>query len=411
MFGGFSGANLDPVNTGYNWFGGITGFATPEATRYKLVSADGLFKNLRVVLSGAPGGTDKYTFTFMLNGNPTALTFDIVGAATSGSNMVNEIDVAPGDTISIQCDPTDTPLAVKATWTSVFEGDISAESLILGGSSNPFYEGILEYAQVMGQYSQLGGGENEFREVIPTAGTIKDLYVKLSESPGVGAGDAYSLTLRLNGATVAQSLIATIVQPATTGSDLVHNLVVAAGDIVTMMITPISTPSANPFGIWGMTFVADVDGESIVMGGGRTLDASATEYHTLVSAEAEAWGADETLKYQLGQTCTLKKLYILLSADPNGTFTFTLRIAIANSNVVATVVSPAATGNSGALEDTVANDEYVDLQVVPSDTPSGRVAFYGFVSTPVSAIAGGGAGAVVMGTKSLILDLLLEGII
>ncbi|GAG82181.1 unnamed protein product, partial [marine sediment metagenome] len=48
--------------------------------------------------------------------------------------------------------------------------------------------------------------------------------------------------------------------------------------------------------------------------------------------------------------------------------------------VVVAVTGAATMGNSAALEDTVANDEYVDLQVVPDDTPDAADVYWGFVS-------------------------------
>jgi len=382
IFGGFF-QEVHAINTEYESLVGGGSWTAPESLRYKLVSTDGIIKHLRVVLSGAPGVGTHYDFTLMVNGAPTALTLEIAGAATSGSNMVNEIDVAPSDTVSLQCVPDNNPSVWRAAWTCVFKGDTSAESLILGGSHYPLNSGATEYGQVMCSYTDYSNVENDFRQVVPTAGTIKDFYVKLSESPGVGAGDAYRFTVRLNGATVAQSLIVTITQPATTGNDLAHNLVVAAGDVLTMMIEPILTPSATPYACWGMTFLADVDGESIVLGGCKDdLDAALTEWNNLTSIEGWPWIANESLRYELGQVCTIKKLYILLSTPPGAgnTYTFTLRIAAANSNVVAVVTGAATTGNSAALEDTVANDDYVDLQVVPDGTPDTADAYWGFVS-------------------------------
>jgi len=380
LFGGYWG-NPSDTSTWYSSLASGSGWASSEASRYKLISTDGLIKNLRVVLNGAPGGATKYTFTLMVDGAPTALTLEIVGVATSGSNMVNEIDVTPGQTVSLQCDPEGTPTLRKVTWTSVFEGDTPAESLIMGGASTTLHLTDTEYGQVMGAYTWYTVIENDYRQVVPTAGTIKHFYVKMDIAAGVGAGDAYRFTLRLNGATVAQSLIVTITQPATTGSDLAHNLVVAAGDILTMMIEPILTPSATPFAQWGMTFVADTDGESIVLGGSvDDLDNAATEYIYLAGYELNPWINDETQRYQLGQVCTLSKFYVLLSAAPGAGNDYDFAIRIAGTNVVTLQISDAATtGNSGALSDTVALDEYVNLRCIPTDTPDVVNAYWGLV--------------------------------
>ena len=379
IFGGIRDL-LDDTATEYESPIGGSGWDATESRKYKLISTDGVIKNLRVKLDGSPGAGKHYDFTLMVNGAPAALTLEIADAATSGSNMVNEIDVAPGDTISIQCAPSGTPTARNATWTIMFEGDTANESLILGGSSESTDSTNTEFGQVMGTYSPYSTVENDFRQVIPTAGIIKNFYVKLNADPGV-APDAYTFTVRLNGATVGESLIVTITADDTTGSDLAHNLVVAAGDIVTMMIVPTDSPD-SVIAQWGMTFVADTDGESIVLGGSSNdLDNTTTEYHLLNGHSAQFWSPSEPWRLQLGQVCTLKKLYMLLSAAPGvgNKYDFTVRIAGAGSNVVATVSGAATTGNSGALEDTVANDEYVGLQVVPDSTPDAADAYWGLV--------------------------------
>lgn len=368
-----------PLATGYNW-------STTEGWRAKLVSTNGVIKQLRVKLYDAagnpasPGVGKHYTFTVMLNGNPTALTFDIADAATSGSNMVNEIIVTGGDIVSLQCTPDGTPTAVYAAWTSVFESDNFNESIIMGGGGAGLEPTAIEYGQVMGGYTSYSGIENDFRQVIPTAGTLKDFYVRLSIDPGT-APDAYRFTVRLNGATVAQSLIVTITANDITGSDFVHNLPVVAGDVITMMIEPLNLPSATPFAMWGMTFVADINGESITIGGVRSnLDPAATEYMTLSGWGGRSWIATEDDRYQLGQVCTLKKLHVLLSAPPGAGNDYDFALRIAGTNVVTLQISDAnITGDSGVLSDTVALDEYVNLRVIPTSSPNVADAYWGFV--------------------------------
>jgi len=377
IFGGYDNF-LDTTATKYQRIiGGSIWRATEDC--YKLVSTNGVIKNLRFKLSGAPGAGKKYTFTLMLNGAPTALTLEIADAATTGNDMVHEIVVTGGDYVSLRCVPTGTPTAVMATWTSMFEGDTPNESLILGGTHDPFSSADIQYGQVMGAYTFYTSTEDNFRQVVPTAGTIKNFYVKLNIDPGT-APDAYRLTLRKNG--ISQVLTVTITADATTGNDLVNSFAVVPGDILTMMVEPLNGPSATPFAHWGMTFVADIDGESIVLGGSYyPLDDTATEYYWLTSRENFFWDPDETIRYQLGQVCTIKKLHILLDTSPGAgkKYDFTIRIGAADSNVVATISDVATTGSSGPLIDTVALDDYVDLQVVPTNTPNVADAFWGFV--------------------------------
>jgi len=379
LFGGFY-HKLYNAATAYNTLVGGDNWFGSDTLVYKPVSTDGVIKYLRVKLSGAPGVGKKYTFALMLNGNPTALTLEIADGATTGSNMVNEIIVTAGDTVSLRCIPNGTPTQVYATWTSMFEGDNPNESLILGGGAQTLSSAGIRYCQVMCAYAVYTAVENDHREVMPTAGTIKDLYVQLDADPG-NAPDAYRFTLRLNGATVAQSLIVTITADDTTGSDLVHNLAVVAGDVLTMMIEPLNGPAVEPRAHWGMTFVADIDGESVVLSGiSNDLDDTLTEYNNVTGVRINWWTAIEGGRYQLGQICVLKKLHVLLSAPPGAGNDRDFAIRIAGTNVITLQISDAATtGDSGALEDTVVNDDYLTIRTIPTDTPDVADAYWGFV--------------------------------
>lgn len=371
--------SLDPAATEYNSpVGGYT-WAGTESWRLKPVSTDGVIKYLRAKLNGSPGAGKKYTFTLMVNKAPSSLTFEIADDATSGSNMVDEIVVTGGDTISIRCVPTGTPTVRSATWTSVFEGDTAKESLIMGGAGFSISNVDIEYAQVMCAATNYGVTENNYRQVCPTGGTFKNLYIRLGVDPGT-APDAYKFTLRKGG--ISQALTVTITADDKTGSDLVNTVDVVAGDVLTMMIEPLNTPSEVTHVSWGMTFVADVDSESIVMGGSSdNLPAADTEYYYFTSYELWAWHADETQRYLLGQACTLTKLHVLLSAAPGAGNDRDFAIRIAGTNVVTLQISDAeTTGDSGALEDTVALDEYVDLRTIPTSSPDIADAYWGFVS-------------------------------
>lgn len=380
LFGGFYNT-LSATVTEYNSLNSGNAWYSTANYNHQVVSTDGIIKSLRLRLSAAPGAGKHYDFTLMLNGAPTALTVEIADAAVDGNDMVHEIDVAPGDYINLECDPDNSPTAVYATWSSVFEGDTANESLILGTTRFPFNSGATEYGQISTPQYSPSVTENDFRQVVPTAGTIKNFYVKLNIDPGT-APDAYRFTVRLNGATDADSPIVTITANDTTGSDLVNELDVVAGDILTMMIEPLNGPSATPYGGWGLTFVADTDGESIVLAGSSNdLSNTVTEYNYLNNRDSNSWSATENQRYQLGQVCTVEKLYVLLSGTPGvgNKYDVYIRIAGADSNVIATVDGLNTTGNSGALEDDVALDEYVNMKVDPDSVPTTRDAYWGFV--------------------------------
>lgn len=379
IFGGAPHNLLNNNLTEYNAiYGGISWNVAERS--YKLISTDGIIKNLRVKLTAAPGAGTHYDFSLMLNGAPTALTVEIANAATLGDNTINEIDVTGGDYISIQCDPDTNPNAVYASWTIMFEGDTPNESLMMGGAYNTPDRFGVEYGQIFGSYTIFTNVENNYREVVPTAGTIKNFYVKLNVDPGV-APEAYRFTVRLNGATVANSPIVTITADATTGNDLVNELAVVAGDVLTMKVEPLNAPTIPVSPQWGLTFVADIDGESITIGGSSdNLNNLATEFNFLTSYEGRAWTNIEAQRYHLGQVCTLLKLHVLLSAAPGAGNDRDFSLRITGINVVTLQISDVATtGDSGVLSDTVALDDDVDLRTIPTGGPDAADAYWGFV--------------------------------
>lgn len=389
------GGKYISLHTTLTTYNSIVGASTwgPEAEAEKVVSTSGKIKNLRFKLNGSPGAGKHYDFTLMVNGAPSALTLEIADAATSGANTVNEIDVVAGDTVSIECNPDNTPTARYATWTSMFEGATTKESLILGGVGTGRSDMAISplYCPIMGAGRDTDGlamtpTENEARQICPTSGTIKNLYVQLLFDPGT-APDAYRFTLRKNG--VSQALTVTITADDTTGNDTVNEVTVAAGDVLTLMVEALNEPSSHAYPQWGMTFVADTDGESIVISGegANPLNAGATEYNRLLSWGMgwSAWDATESQRYQLGQLCTLKKLYVLLSAAPGDgkSYTFTLRKpgnGQADGNLTVTITGAATTtGNDTVNEDAIADDDYVDLKCVPAGTPDVVFAYWGVV--------------------------------
>ncbi|GAI01017.1 unnamed protein product, partial [marine sediment metagenome] len=260
--------------------------------------------------------------------------------------------------------------------------DTANESILLFGVDSPS-PSITNYCRPAGYGPR--SSEIEVRCVCPTSGIIKNLYVQLSQDPGV-APDAYTITLRLNGATVAQSSIVTIVADDRTGNDVAHNLAVVASDVLTVMITPTGDPDILGVAM-GLTFVAAIDGESLILGGSfNPYDNTATEYNHLTGTVESPWTVTEAERYQLAQKCTLKKLYVLLDAAPGAgnKFTFTVRknAASPSGGLVVEIADAATTGNDTTNTITVVNDDELDLMCVPTNTPTGGRAYWGLVGSP-----------------------------
>lgn len=381
------GGSFQPLNTNTKYNSLVGGFSWQDTELYysKPVSTDGIIKHLRVKLSAATNAAG-FTFTLMVNGAPTALAFTI-SSADSGSDMVHEIDVTGGDTVSLRAVDNGAGSVTSVAWSCVFEGDTPNESIILGGTNLPTSVDTTEFGRLMGAWDNMGIGEVGEEQVCPTAGTIKNFYVRLDLDPGTSP-DAYRFTLRVNGLNsddgAGNPLRVTIIANNKTGNDTAHEITVAAGDTLAIMVEPISTPAVATGVHWGMTFVADIDGESIVLGDTtQVLDNAATEYNQIqTEADSTAFDTDEDLRLQLCQVCVLKKLYVILAGTPGAgnSYDITVRVAKADSDVTVHIHDSDTAGNSGALTDTVALDDYVNLKSVPLSTPTARAIKWGLVS-------------------------------
>ena len=393
----------------YNW-GGYNG-------NLQIITTPGTLRNLRVELDDVPG-TGTYTFSLWravgtAAGAITTLTCTVAADGTIASDTAHDVAVAVGDAIALQCDPDSPDNARYARWTIEFEGDNANESLIL--SSTTVYSFQTSWV-ALGGYGH--DTEVNCRRVCPTSGVIKNLYVQLNGSDPGTDPDAYKYTLRIANAgnsyvLTDTTLTCTITADDRTGHDTVHEITVAAGDWLTIEIEPLNSPTNAPFTSFGLTFEADIDGESIIWGGSTdNLSNTDTEYNDIAGYKILAWTATEAQRYQLAQSCTLKKLYMLLSGDPGGTdkYTFTVRLEGASpaSGLTVEIAGGSTTGNDTTHTIAVSDGNTVNMMVVPTDTPAVVDAYWGLVcyivegDYPISSIVYIGVKPVV--TRKIIVE-------
>lgn len=376
LIGGIDDA-LNFTATEYNSIVGGQGWVDADSRVRQVVSAAGNIKNLRIVLAAAPSAGDSFAFTLMLNGSPTGLTCTVSNTDTTASDMVNEVAVVAGDTISLRVVPTSSPDSVDCFWTMVFDSTTTKESLLLGGVDNLVSSSSTEYSFVSGAVNWNVVQDNR-RQVIAAPGNISHLYVELAADPGT-APDAYKFTLMLNGSPTA--LTCTITADATTGNDTGNSIAVVAGDYVAIRCEPLNTPSVTTGVAWGMKFTATTDGESLIMNGHfNNLSSSTTEYNFLSGLEDD-WTTSESDRRQAAQACTLKDLYVLLNDSPGSgnSYIFTLRKGAADTTLEVTIADAATTGNDTANDVAIVNDNLLGMQVVPISVPSSRDAYWGLV--------------------------------
>jgi hypothetical protein len=83
--------------------------------------------------------------------------------------------------------------------------------------------------------------ESDIQQPMPVAGTISDFYIILNGSPG--NNNSYTFVVRKNGAST--TVTCTISDTDTTGSDLTNFVDFDIGDLISIMATPASSPTAR----------------------------------------------------------------------------------------------------------------------------------------------------------------------
>lgn len=262
-----------------------------------------------------------------------------------------------------------------ASRVSAYDTPVSA-----GGNTLPSVSAT-NYGYVSGNLNFWNTTDNAIRNVIPVAGDQKTLYVEVGTAPG--AGKSWVFTLVKNG--VDTSSTCTIADAATSCSDLVNTTALTAGNTLSVKSVPSGTP-ASPVTIrFGWAFQATASGEGIVLGAtrGTTLSNSATNYAGVqMSGAANATLANVDQIMPTGGT--FSHLYVELEGAPTAgkSYAFTLLKAGADQSLTCTVSDTATTCNDTANSFTVAASDLVALKIVPTGTPTARVARWGVKWTP-----------------------------
>jgi len=346
-------------------------FQTTENIRQNVIAVAGTISELGAILPTAPGVGKSYTFTLMVNGVASALSFTISGTDVAGSDMVNSVTVTPGDLLGIRSVPSGTPTAhATGLWTAMFEATTSGESPLLGGLYANAPTSGTNYMILCGT-GPLNATEANVQQVIPTGGTLSHLYVDANGSPGVGK--SYAFTLRKNG--IDTALSASIVDNNTSGNDTTDSVSVVAGDLVSMKLVANGTPTARRVR-FGLKWTPTINGESLLMNTNSSAPSNTVTTWNYVVA-AGGWSTTETSGRQcLARACTIKKLYVNMSVAPGAgkSRAFSLRRELGPTDLTCTVSDTATTANDTVNEVAIADNDGCSYQSVPSGTPTAGIA-------------------------------------
>ena len=339
----------------YNW--------GTEAARQTLVPTAGTLSNLRVVTTTTPGAGNNKAFTLRVDGSSTALTCALGASGTSCQDSVNTVAVTAGQDIALFGDDTGNATAMDAHWTMVFT-PTTADYTILTGSTSGGNLGTsgTEYETIQAQdVTETAEPSNNI--LISTAGTLRDLYVELATAPGVGTSRTFNL---------AAGVDCTIDDPATTCNSGADTVSVTAGTVYNFTSTVSGTPAAST-ARWGAVFVPNTSGYFMIAqtSSNSILTSAGTEYMPPTGG-AGVWTSTETDADNLGQTMTIKNMYVSLSGSV-GTVDDQAVFALSQDTVATALTCTITAGNSSCNITTdiaIDNDDLLSIENVTSSTPA-----------------------------------------
>lgn len=304
----------------------------------------------------------------MKNGVATALEVVLSESNLTASNASDSVSFVAGDTISVRTTPTGTPDAIGRHYWNALITTAGVITPIFGAGNASASNTAVNFISSMGSHNTAWSTtELDYQIVVPTAGTLHRLYVKLNGTPA--SSKSYDITLMKNG--VATLLTVNIANAATTGNDVADDVSVIAGDVITIRSTPNNTPSARAV-FWGMQFTPTVDGESFFgAGSAQVPSASTTNFEQILSAGSHLYNTSENVRYMVLGGTTLKKIDVKLGTAPSvgHSRAFMIRRNLADTLLEASIAGAATTG-SDTDDVTIAQGDKLVFRSTITGTPA-----------------------------------------
>jgi hypothetical protein len=195
-------------------------------------------------------------FILMKNGVDTDIKITMVEGDTQVSNNTDTLTVSAGDLLVLKVVTDELTFGIiNPSWSFLFDSDTAGSSILCSNLTSTIYP----YDSVVSGHRPSGFTESKVSCVIPTAGTLKNLYVESDVDHT--ATKTTTLTLRKNGADTA--LAVTLNDTGTSFSNTSDEVAVVAGDIITFSLS--TTDSIVMFLMKSMLFVPTTTDETMLM--------------------------------------------------------------------------------------------------------------------------------------------------
>lgn len=204
--------------------------------------------------------------------------------------------------------------------------------------------------------------ENQTSCVSPVAGTLRNLYVKLSGASGTGSRE---FTLMVNG---SPSTLTTTITNGTTNNDTTHSVSISAND--TVSLRQVTTGTLNAVEVaWVMEFSAGNANEFPIFATSATTTVAGGATRFLNLQGDGAYSTTESGVQQIIPTAgALSRLFVQTSAAPSSGQNIAFVVMVNGSpSILTTTVSDLATSNSDTVNSVSVNaGDKVSIRAIAS---------------------------------------------
>lgn len=240
----FGATGVNAVTTSSYMQPGASFTAADDASASGLIAAPGVLDHLYVRSSAVPGGAAAWTFTAQQNEGASSIVAIITSAISTNSDLVDAITVAAGDRLSMAAIATLTPAAATLLWSMRWKPTTNGESLLFMTANGTLPSNSSDRFLPLASQGGNRTTEDVFN-IVPKACTIRSIYAEQLPQITSGAGDTRAITLRANGASPPSGPSVVFTNGgATDDHDTTNSYSAAVGDLLGLLVSPNSAPTA-----------------------------------------------------------------------------------------------------------------------------------------------------------------------
>lgn len=230
------------------------------------------------------------------------------------------------------------------------------------GQQASLVNSAVRYMAISGNGNAVVTNEVDTASVVASAGTARGLAVRLSAAPG--AGTSYRFQLSINGVASTQ-IDVTISEGATVGT-VSASAEIAAGDLVTIKVTPTGTPGVVDAEYWTEFDPTTANAYCYPAGLGNGLLSSAAQYAPLFGNHAQLSSSAFITRTIAPYAGTITALYMSIGTAPGAgaSWDFCItRNGLEEASSVINIAEAGKTGNVTGLSIAVAAGDYLEFKV------------------------------------------------